>query len=227
MLTRPSESWRFLSWPTLLGYFCFIAFALLASNGPFEFHWERTIFLLGTVIPFALYLHLTLLTSLDHQIQLYWAPFLLIAVVTFFIFDKSMVTHELVSLELRQFRSGGNYDLYVRHKDHHIKGHLILLSQEAIYIRAPYHKIDTKSILKPVTKAELNDGCVLRIPLHETLVVYQPSLKDTDDKLDDGGSGLSKLIFQRVAIPDHTKTLCGTAYELRPLSNATNPKISK
>ena len=112
-------------------------------------------------MPFALYLTLALTTPLQRQIKQFWAPFAVITLVTFYLFSRSQVTHDLVADELAQFGAGGGNLVVAERGGQLLLGKLILVTKRAVYLK---DAVDQKA-----------GSCAVRLPLEGTTLISSPS----------------------------------------------------
>lgn len=196
--------WRVRNASTLFGWGAVLLFLVLIGTD----NWERSLFFLFVICPCAVYLHMVLLTRLDEQIRRYALPFIMIGIVTGALFTFAEFTHQLVSAELSNFRSGGSTRVYVKHKEMAVEGYLILVTSTAAYVRS---NLPEK---RNLGDSPFSKSCVARIPTAEALIVYRPFLLDTPGKLD-GAPDVLALSHERAKMPHQMAELCGTALKLK------------
>ena len=120
------------------------------------------LFVLLVSLTVSAYLILTLLANLEATLKFCYAPLLLILAVTAAVFYFSPAVANLVETQLNSFSSGG-IGAKVKWNDLEIKGRLLMVTGEAVYLEVPSYPP------QPYPHSEYF-GCVLRLPGRETLV---------------------------------------------------------
>lgn len=158
--------WRWLSSGNHLSFGVVVGLGLIWVIADGNGGWQRAVFVLAVAAPFAGYLTVALVTPLETQIKHFWIPFAVVGFVTFFLFFRADVTHDLVGDELTRFGSGGGNMVFVTNGEEELLGLLILVTHKAVYL---------KEIDDGLPKQKPDPTCQVRIPIDHATVTSLPS----------------------------------------------------
>ena len=113
--------------------------------------------------------------SFEDQLKYFWAPFLVIAAVSFGMMILAPAgVEKVVAQQLRSFTTGGGAHVVIVHKNgEQIHGKLVLLTGDTAYVDITLPR-EKRVIELSEEETEVRDHCTLRIPVADAVIVTNP-----------------------------------------------------